>query len=152
MLRQASRWHLRPGKGVGRGHVHLDIKGEHRNPVAFENGRGHASVSISKASIAAPRGVSMRGSGRVVDDPARSVHHTPPPPEMPRSGASERGLRLPPEMVRLARSIDSNGAPGGGEPAQPGEDMSVVIGRVENRGVYELACYVRACMMRTGFA
>lgn len=67
---------------------------------------------------------------------------------MPRGGrgAPGGGLRLPPEMVRIARSIDAAGG------ADAGDDISVVIGRIEDRAVYELSCYVRACMMRTGFA
>lgn len=81
-----------------------------------------------------------------------------PEAEMPRGrgappGDKERGgqggVRLPPEMVRLARSIDS---PGGAEEDNPPSGVRELVGRIESRAAYELSCYVRACMMRTGFA
>lgn len=55
------------------------------------------------------------------------------------------GIVLPAQLVALARAKDGD--------ATEGEEggVSAMIRRIEGRAVQELSCYVRACMMRTGF-
>jgi hypothetical protein len=58
-------------------------------------------------------------------------------------------------MVRIVRSVDAMGGEAGvagGVLSEAGGSVSEAIGRIEGRATYELSCYVRACMMRTGFA
>jgi hypothetical protein len=73
-------------------------------------------------------------------------------------------IELPLELVGLVRAKDvAQGhdddaagvdmvASAATEEAEAGVDVSAMISRIEGRGVQELRCYVRACMMRTGFA
>lgn len=68
------------------------------------------------------------------------------------SSGTAGGVRLTPEMMSLARSIDAGAGGGGGGGEDGGSGANELVARVEERAVHELSCYVRACMMRMGFA
>jgi hypothetical protein len=67
---------------------------------------------------------------------------------MPRKQNSG-GIVLPAQLVALAQARDSLDTAQGGTEKEQG--VSAMIRRIEGRAVQELSCYVRACMMRTGF-